>query len=425
MNIPLFIPLLKVGLAFTFMLAGIRYKLGIGLSILGGSLVLGLIFGLGPGDWLATAFGALADTQFVLLLIIIEAIMILSHLLETSGQSQKIMHTLSGHLKWPKLRLAFFPALIGLLPMPGGAVFSAPMVKSAAKDFSLTPMDQTLINYWFRHLWELIWPMYPGIILAASLSSVSFLYFIGLTWPSFPLCILLGWIFFLRRQKMSLRPQKDQMDSSDPGHGSWKDTLPLVLAVGGTLVLQGGIWITGLSLPSELGFVLALVLAIWICLRQNNLSVNTVWPLLIKKHFLQMLFTLVAIFVFKEVLDQGGIVQELAQGTNSTSALMLISVLLPLVVGLISGITLAFVGATFPLIVGILDHLGPENRISYLVLAMFAGYAGVLGSPLHICFLLTCEFFKVDPFAAWLRIVMPSIIFLLSGCIYFWFLAYV
>ncbi len=54
MNIPLFISLLKVGLVFAFMLAGIRYKLGIGLSIPGGSLVLGLIFGIGPGDWLAT-----------------------------------------------------------------------------------------------------------------------------------------------------------------------------------------------------------------------------------------------------------------------------------------------------------------------------------------------------------------------------------
>jgi hypothetical protein len=308
--------------------------------------------------------------------------------------------------------------------MPGGAVFSAPMVKSAAKDFSLTPMDQTLVNYWFRHLWELIWPMYPGIILAASLSSISLLHFIGLTWPSFPLCILLGWIFFLRTQKIHFNHKEVQTQKDAPQNGSWKDTLPLVLAVGGTLILQSGIWLAGLSLPSELGFVVALILAIWVCLRQNDLWAKTVWPLLIKKHFLQMLFTLVAIFVFKEVLDQGGIVQELAQGTSSTSALILISILLPMVVGLISGITLAFVGATFPLIVGILDHLGPENRISYLVLAMFSGYAGVLGSPLHICFLLTCEFFKVNPFAAWLRIFLPSTIFLGAGCIYFWFLTY-
>ncbi|MGM0539693.1 MAG: DUF401 family protein [Thermodesulfobacteriota bacterium] len=423
MNSPLFIPLLKVGLVFAFMLAGIRYKLGIGPSILAGSLVLGLIFGLGPVDWLITAFSALADTQFLLLLIIIEAIMILSHLLETSGQSQRIMHTLSRHLRWPRLRLAFFPALIGLLPMPGGAVFSAPMVKSASQDFSLSSMDQTLLNYWFRHLWELIWPMYPGIILAASLSNTSLLHFIGLTWPSFPVCILLGWIFFLRPHKTPLAPESERSAFSSSQEDSWKQTLPLILAVGGTLVLQGLIWVTALPLPSELGFILALICAIWICLGQNDISGHRVWPLLIKKHFVQMLFTLLAIFVFKDVLDQGGVVGELAQSTGSASALILICILLPLIVGLISGLTLAYVGATFPLIVGILDHLGLENRISYLVLAMFAGYAGVLGSPLHICFLLTCEFFNVNPFSAWLRILPPSILFLATGCLYFWILA--
>ena len=422
MNSPLLIPMLKVGLVFALMLAGIRYKLGIGPSILAGSLVLGLIFGLGPVDWLITAFSALADTQFLLLLIIIEAIMILSHLLETSGQSQRIMHTLSRHLRWPRLRLAFFPALIGLLPMPGGAVFSAPMVKSASQDFSLSSMDQTLLNYWFRHLWELIWPMYPGIILAASLSNTSLLHFIGLTWPSFPVCILLGWIFFLRPHKTPLAPESERSAFSPSQEDSWKQTLPLILAVGGTLVLQGLIWVTALPLPSELGFVLALMCAIWICLGQNGISVHRVWPLLIKKHFVQMLFTLLAIFVFKEVLDQGGVVGELAQSTGSASALILICILLPLIVGLISGLTLAYVGATFPLIVGIIDHLGLENRISYLVLAMFAGYAGVLGSPLHICFLLTCEFFKVNPFSAWLRILPPSILFLATGYLYFWML---
>jgi hypothetical protein len=422
MNTPLFIPMLKVGLVFVLMLAGIRYKLGIGPSILAGSLILGLIFGLGPVDWFITAFSALADTQFLLLLIIIEAIMILSHLLETSGQSQRIMHALSRHLRWPRLRLAFFPALIGLLPMPGGAVFSAPMVKSASRDFSLSPMDQTLLNYWFRHLWELIWPMYPGIILAASLSSTSLLHFIGLTWPSFPVCILLGWIFFLRPHKTPLAPEREQTSFSPSRETSWNQTLPLLLAVGGTLVLQGLIWLTALPLPPELGFILALICAIWTCLGQNGIPVHRVWPLLIKKHFVQMLFTLLAIFVFKEVLDQGGVVGELAQSTGSASALILISILLPLIVGLISGLTLAYVGATFPLIVGIIDHLGLENRISYLVLAMFAGYAGVLGSPLHICFLLTCEFFKVNPFSAWLRILPPSTLFLITGCLYFWML---
>ncbi len=42
----------------------------------------------------------------------------------------RLLDTFRGLVRRPSLNLIVFHALIGLLPMPGGAIFSAPMVKN-------------------------------------------------------------------------------------------------------------------------------------------------------------------------------------------------------------------------------------------------------------------------------------------------------
>jgi hypothetical protein len=329
------------------------------------------------------------------------------------------MKQLAIALRWEKLRLAFFPALIGLLPMPGGAVFSAPMVKNAAEQTAHSGERLALINYWFRHVWEMIWPLYPGIILAASLSGLSLFRLISFTWPSTLVLLALGWFFYLARLPA---PQVDAADSSeltfDPGE-TLRQGSPLIIAVLGTLGLEMLIWLLQLPIPSETGFIAALVLAVGSCLLQNRDAVSGWGSLFVKPHVLSMLGTLAAIFVFKGVLDQGGVVQELSQGAGSRATLLAITCSLPFLVGCISGITMAFVGSTFPLIHGIMAQLSIESTIPYVVLALFSGFAGVMASPLHICFVLTCEYFQTSLIRTWLKLLAPTALFLVSGVVYF------
>ena len=68
--------------------------------------------------------------------------------------------------------LVIFPVLIGLLPMSGGAILSAPMVKSMGMHHKQYGAHLSYINYWFRHIREYGWPLYPGILLATALSGV-------------------------------------------------------------------------------------------------------------------------------------------------------------------------------------------------------------------------------------------------------------
>jgi integral membrane protein (TIGR00529 family) len=192
------LPFVKVLGAFALMLLGIRVKLGLGLSILAGGVAMGFLFDLGPMPLLRVGAVALTKEKFLFLAAIVGLILILSDALERSGQSRRLMDALSGYLTSPRLRLVFFPALIGLLPMPGGAVFSAPMVKAVSEKMSLRNEDRTVINYWFRHVWELAWPLYPGIILTVALADVPIVSFISRTWPGVIAMFALGWFFYLR-----------------------------------------------------------------------------------------------------------------------------------------------------------------------------------------------------------------------------------
>jgi len=152
----------SIVLVFAVMLAGIRLKLGLGLSILAGSLVLALLFGMTPAAWIKAIPKALLTEEAFVLCAIIAVILVFSALYSASGQSARFMSAIRGRIRSRSLLLVFFPALIGLLPMPGGAIFSAPMVQKAAEELDVSPRDQTLINYWFRHIWELAWPLYPA-----------------------------------------------------------------------------------------------------------------------------------------------------------------------------------------------------------------------------------------------------------------------
>lgn len=129
-----------------------------------------------------------------------------------------------------------------------------------------------------------------------------------------------------------------------------------------------------------------------------------------------MLSVIAAVFVFKESMAAARIVEEMAASAGGGIALFAASVFLPFLVGMIAGINVAFVGATFPLLIGLLQTLNMESQmLAYLVLASFAGFTGVLISPIHICFVLTCDFFKADIVKTWRSVLLPTCGFCLVG----------
>jgi len=417
------LPLIKILAVFAGMLAGIRFKLGLAGSITLGGFVLIPLFGRSPLDWFGVALTALTDPKTLFIGIIVIQILVLNALLQNTGQTARLMEALVPYLKNPRLRLAFFPALIGLLPMPGGAIFSAPMIASVGEPLGVPPGDKSLLNYWFRHVWETCWPLYPGVILAASLTNIPIGVIMIHTLPVVCACILLGWIFFLRPKVLPLGAMPAA--TGGPASASVKEVLclglPLLTCTAGALVFESALDAAFPGVTRELGIILALAMAALICVIQNKTPAKIVIGAFASRNIASMLAVIAAIFVFKDAMRITGVVNQLTGLAGGDAALLVAAILLPMLVGLISGITMAFVGAAFPLLLDLLTalHITGEPRTAWIILALISGFTGIMASPLHICFIFSCQYFGVNISAIWRRLLAPSALLFATGVVLF------
>jgi len=118
-------------------------------------------------------------------------------------------------------------------------------------------------------------------------------------------------------------------------------------------------------------------------------------------------------------MDQAGVVREMVK-LGGGAALICAAVFVPALVGMVAGITMAFVGASFPLMLGLLDQLGLQHQaMAWATLALISGFAGVMASPLHICFIMCCQYFSVNLPRFWRLTAPPCLILLAFGFVWF------
>ena len=74
--------------------------------------------------------------------------------------------------------------------------------------------------------------------------------------------------------------------------------------------------------------------------------------------------------------------------------MLLVIVIMPFLSGLITGIGIGFVGTSFPLVIPLFPPTPLFNFLSYAALAYVFGFMGMMLSPVHLCFLVTKDYFK-------------------------------
>jgi len=83
---------------------------------------------------------------------------------------------------------------------------------------------------------------------------------------------------------------------------------------------------------------------------------------------------------------------------------------------MMTGLTVAFVGITFPFLLPLMGEGGVVGP-GLLALAFGSGFCGVMLSPLHLCLILSGEYFNADFGAVFRRLPIPSALVLASGFI--------
>jgi hypothetical protein len=113
---------------------------------------------------------------------------------------------------------------------------------------------------------------------------------------------------------------------------------------------------------------------------------------------LNVFLTLGGVMIFESLLDSSGLIplagRELSIGQVPIE---LIIAFLPFLAGLVTGIAIGFAGVAFPIVVGFISAGEISMQpMAALVLAFSMGYVGMMLSPVHLCFLLTVEYFSAS-----------------------------
>jgi len=370
----------------------LRLKVHVGLAIFVGSLIVSLtVMPLRsmPELMLVT----LLDSQTLGLLAIIASALTLSRLMEVKGLLAKLAVTLERI--GPRLAMHLTPAVIGLVPMPAGALVSATALRDLVKRIGLTPEQATFINYWFRHIWEYSLPVYPAIITASVILSVPLSSVVTTLLPMTALAIVFGAVSSYRILKLKKIPETREKSSGSIAYNLLKASWPVLSLV--FLVLLG--------VDAVIAFPLILVL----CAVQQRVKRPELKKALKYGLDPRMLLLLYAVMLYKATIESSGTAYALIsdmQGIGLPAVAILVA--LPLLMGFATGIATAFVGISFPLLLPFIMPGGELNSYA-LLLAYTSGEVGLLLSPVHLCFVLSAEYFKAN-LAKVYRYTLPPLV---------------
>ena len=160
-----------------FILVGIilliRVKVALSLTLLISAGVLGFLFGLTPAGVGRSILKALLDPENLKLVASLQLILLFSAIMKEDGAMTRAISALRQIFRDARVTVAIIPAIIGLVPIMGGAMLSAPLVSEAADELKLSPERRTFLNFWFRHVWEYTLPTFPTLFLTASIVGLS------------------------------------------------------------------------------------------------------------------------------------------------------------------------------------------------------------------------------------------------------------
>jgi integral membrane protein (TIGR00529 family) len=370
--------------------------------------------GLGPLDLAASSIKSITSLQTISLILIVGLIMIMSRIMEKSGHMTRLVKSFTNLSRDARTVGPVMSALIGLLPMPGGALFSAPMVEASLSKGPASVEQKTAINYWFRHIWEYWWPLYPGVILAVALLEVETWRFMAFMAPMTIVSVLAGIFFILRPIGKTGIDHQGTISWSGIKHFLW-EMIPILIVIFFIVALTAtadilGLLGFGVNIPTLLSILPGLAISIVWVSYVNHAPLSDIGSAITSRDNLVMLFLVIAIMVFKGVMeDSNAVVHIRDEMIAYRIPVILLILIMPFLSGLVLGIAIGFVGASFPLIIPLFHTTDLLDYLSFAMLAYTFGYMGMMLSPVHLCLLVTKDYFKASLLSSYRQIIKPAL----------------
>lgn len=398
-------PLIAVFVSFCFLGIMLYKRVNLGITLNLTALLLALL----SLNWLEIPF-IICDTTLdrgtISVVVATFGIMVISQLYKETGIINDLSESLSQIIKNSKLLVSTLPAIIGLLPVAGGALMSAPLVEAETEKLGLKAEKKTYVNVWFRHTIFPVYPISQVLILTATLTGLTVTSIILRQIPVVLSMIVAGYFIGLWKTQSTA----GERTNSKPSSGSnLKRFTVTFLPIAATIVAVVGLGVD-VSIAAFIGVAVLLVIA------KPSFEVFrkpfTNWP--------TYGITLAAYgaFFLRNVVETAGIA-EIFGGfvANGSVDNLLLLTLIPAVLAFFIGSPLGAVAVGFSMLEGIVGFTPKSAALLYIT-----SYLGYVIAPTHLCLVLTADYFKCS-LSKLYKYLIPSLAVSLTTAILLYLLA--
>ena len=380
-------------LSLVLMLVVSRRNLALGMAMAAAILAA---FTLSPQALGEALWQTISDPSVLLLAVIVGLIPMIGGAMEASGEMDRLVENLRIGVR---PFLAFAPALLGMLPMPGGTLLSAPLIERGAGHTA--PDVKAAANIWFRHVLLLVYPLGPALIASAKVASLDVYAVIPYLAPAFLVTVGGGYLFLLRRASGRL---------SQSGPFSLIGlVVPLAIILSAPfldLLLS-----STLDLPvAEIGTIVGVTVSLVAAAAVGRLGARQLRTIFRRMKPWKYALIILAMFAFLNVFTASGVPERIA-------GMALPPVVLCVVVGAVLGLITGRIQAPMSIILPI--YAAGHGTMSPVIFAVtyFAVFMGYILTPIHPCVSVSLEYFKSSLAGFWRTVAAPAAIGLFAALV--------
>lgn len=395
-----FIQIGKIVSLIAILLILLKLKTNISFALLILSVYSVFLFSLKINTVLSESLDILVDLTSIKLYIIIVSVLYITMIQKKMAMFDQLLSSLRSIFRNDKVVTMTAPSIIGLLPMPGGALVSAPLVEKSTEQMDMSGEFKTFLNYWFRHIWEFVWPIYAGLLLFEAMSGIHLKTIVFHQAPYTLLNVLSGYLIYtLYMKKKNIRSPK----------------IPVNGTAGSTIRdFYGGIW--PVLLIILLFFIFSVPLYISMIITSISLTLikktglKQSMKMLSSPLILRTMFLMSAVLVFQRIIYISDVFGNIRPEDISFSFLIFLCFLISFSIGFLTGVNTAYIAISFPVLLPLIQGL--PNYISLSVYIYVIGFSGILLSPVHLCLVFTNEYFKSNLLKVY-KFLFPPVLLLM------------
>jgi integral membrane protein (TIGR00529 family) len=375
-------------IAFIVLFILVIKEINIGLALIISSIILGITT-LTLMKFIQISIDTLINYLTIELILTMVFITVFSYMYQETGIVKELTESLEKIISNEKSIMMIIPAIFGLLPVLGGALFSAPIIENEGEKMKMEKGVQAFINLWFRHLLFLIYPLEQAYIIVVYLTGIDLKILIAYQIPTFIMAIFSGYIFGLRKYKS----KKYKKSFNEYWIKKFLIVFfPILLAIILSLI--------GLKI-----YISIMIGIIFLILMSKN-GIKILINVMKRKEVLGMALTAFGIMFFREILDKSNILNLLSIyiQTYNVSKIFLFMII-PFLIGFCLGVPTAAIA----IIISILSKIINFNPLN-LSIIFTSMYLGHIISPVHLCVAVTCQYFKVNILEVYKKMILAEII---------------